>query len=461
MPPPHPTTSPARFLAGEIEALADIRDLPVTRPATRDLIRDQLARYTFDQPVALIDALGDVADLLRKWTLHATHPRYFGLFVPGVHEAGVWADALAALYNPQLGAWWHAPAASEVESHALAYLAGALGYDAACAHFTSGGSEANLTALLAAVTKAWPETPRLGVATAACRNAVYLSPEAHHSMQKAVRIAGLGDQALRVVPCNTSHQMDVEALRERIAMDAAAGYRALMVVATAGTTTAGAVDDLQTLGSVARASLAWFHVDAAWGGVAAFAPSLGGLLDGIEHADSVTWDAHKSLSVPMGAGMYFSRHAGLLARVFGVETGYVPKDESQPDDLYLTSTQWSRRFIGLKVFLTLAVLGRPGIAARIERQLEVADHLRTRLMAAGWELRNDSPLPVVCFTHPALRSEGAVRRVAGRIASRGRAWISCATLRGEPVLRACVTNDQTVAADVDVLFDELQSSLGA
>ena len=442
----------AHFIAHEIQAFRDeVRNLRVAPTVSSAEIRQRLEPYTFARQVPLTVALRDVADMLRHGTLHAAHPRYFGLFVPGVHEAGIWADALAALYNPQLGAWWHAPAANEIEIHTLKFLADVIGFEAHAAHFTSGGSEANLTALLAAVATAYPDALEDGVGEGAARGVVYVSSQAHHSMQKAVRIAGLGNRVLRVIPCNALHQMDIVALRETVETDVAAGRTPIMIVGTVGTTTAGAIDDLGAIGEVARTNAAWFHVDAAWGGAAGFSPLLRPHLRGINAADSVTWDAHKWLSVPMGAGMFFCRRPAVLRALFDVEAAYVPKKTDEGDDLYLMSLQWSRRFIGLKVFLTLAAVGQGGVAARIERQLGVADYLRNRLTRAGWIIVNHSPLPLVCFTHSALKDRESIADVARQVALGGRAWISEATLPEGPVLRACITHDDSSTADVDVL----------
>ncbi|MDB4891626.1 MAG: Pyridoxal-dependent decarboxylase [Gemmatimonadetes bacterium] len=397
--------------------------------------------------------------MLRRWTLHATHPRYFGLFVPGTHEAGIWADALTALYNPQLGAWWHAPAASEIERHTLSFLAKVIDFEAETAHFTSGASEGNLTALLAAITSAFPEAAATGVGEAANCGKVYVSSQSHHSLHKAVRATGLGDRVLRVIPCNEHHQLDVIELRATLETDIAAGCTPIMIVGTIGTTTAGAIDDLNAIGAIAQSHGVWFHVDAAWGGAAGFLSSLRHEIRGVARADSLTWDAHKWLSVPMGAGMFFCRRPDLLARLFNVETGYVPEKSIEGDDLYLTSLQWSRRCIGLKVFLTLACVGRDGVRARIQRQLDVADYLRTRLSATGWRLANHTPLPLVCFTHPNLEAPGALAAVAEEVVRGGRAWISAATLPEGAVLRACITHDETSMADIDVLWGELESAL--
>jgi len=148
-------SSAAAFVAREVELFpAEVRELPVAPDVTPAEIREHLAeRFSFAEPRPLDAILADVAAMMRLWTLHATHPRYFGLFNPDVHEAGVWGDALAALYNPQVGGWWHSPAACEIERHTLHFFARAMGWevDGMTAHFTSGGSEANQTAVLAAI----------------------------------------------------------------------------------------------------------------------------------------------------------------------------------------------------------------------------------------------------------------------------------------------------------------------
>ncbi len=460
----------AELVAREVEAFRrEVAGLPVTPQIDPAALRAHLAaHYSFAEASPLGEALPGVMRLLREATLHCTSPRYFGLFNPGVHEAGVWADALAALYNPQLAAWSHAPAAIEIERHTLAFFARALGLDpaATASHFTTGGAEANLTAVVAALAERHPDFVDAGLAGIAARPAVYLSSESHHSFHKIVRVTGLGERALRVVPADAASRLDPAALRARVAADRAAGLSPLLVVGTAGTTGSGAIDDLEALADVAAEAGAWFHVDAAWGGAAALSPRLRGALRGVARADSITWDAHKWLSVPMGAGMFFCRHPAALRRAFEVVTGYVPA-EAEGGDPYLGTLQWSRRFIGLKVFLTLLSLGEGGLRAAVEHQAAMADRLRARLAPRGWVVVNETPLPLVCFTHPRIRAgEARARGVAEWVQASGRAWLSDVALTGagraeERVLRACVTNVRTGPVDVDALLDALDDALVA
>jgi glutamate/tyrosine decarboxylase-like PLP-dependent enzyme len=234
-----------------------------------------------------------------------------------------------------------------------------------------------------------------------------------------------------------------------------------LVVATAGTTNAGAIDPIREIAQVASREGLWLHVDAAWGGAAVLDPELAAALDGIERADSITFDAHKWLSVPMGAGVFLTRHPDILDRTFRVATGYMPREAEGLAivDPYAHSMQWSRRFIGLKVFLSLAVAGWAGYASSVRHMTEMGERLRQRLRGSGWEIVNRTPLPVVCFvdaTRPEGRTEAWLRDVAARVVGSGRAWISTASLAARtPVLRACITNYRTGPADVDALVEEL------
>ncbi|HEX2252184.1 MAG TPA: pyridoxal-dependent decarboxylase [Thermoanaerobaculia bacterium] len=453
-------------LAREIAAFPDeVRELSVTPTLDHREIRDRLReRFPFTAAVPLDEVAAEVSDLLRHGLVHVTSPRYFGLFNPSVREAGVVGDTLAALYNPQLAAASHAPAEIEIEGHTLRALAGLLGLPGEDLHatFTTGGAEANLTALAVALAWRFPQAREAGLTGLGERPAIYLSGESHHSFAKAALMCGLGTGALRRVPVTAALTLDPEALAARIEDDREAGWCPALVVATAGTTGAGAIDPLGPLAEVAAAAGAWLHVDAAWGGLAALTPRLRPLLAGIEAADSVTWDAHKGLSVPMGAGMFFCRHPAAVDDAFGFATPYMPSPAGEGiTDPYATTVQWSRRAIGLKVFTSLAELGLPGYAGLIEHQVAMGDRLRALLVAAGWRLANDTPLPLVCFTHPELEAAGAAPAdLLPTIYRRGRAWVSEVFLGDarRRALRACITSFRTEERDLEVLVEELETA---
>jgi glutamate/tyrosine decarboxylase-like PLP-dependent enzyme len=228
-----------------------------------------------------------------------------------------------------------------------------------------------------------------------------------------------------------------------------------LVVATAGTTSAGAIDPLSAVADVAADEQLWLHVDAAWGGGAALVPELRPALAGIERADSITFDPHKLLSVPMGAGLYLTRHPDVLDATFHVSASYVPTAGGR-ENPFSHSLQWSRRFIGLKVLLALAVAGWDGFAAVLRGQVAMGDLLRDRLGNAGWQVMNETVLPLVCFVDPG----GAdVNEIVDAVNTSGRARIFSETIPpGQTVIRAAITNYRTAPEDVDALVAALDDA---
>jgi glutamate/tyrosine decarboxylase-like PLP-dependent enzyme len=419
-----------------------------------DQIRAHLrARYDFARPAPIDELLADVDDQLARWTEHATHPLHLGLFRPAPDPLCVVADAMAAVHDPNLVTWDMSPAANEIERFVLDAIAARFGLppEGGLHHFTSGGQEANHTAVIAALTRAFPDHDARGLRGLAGQPTCYVSSQGHASLDKIANATGLGRAALRRVAVDASLRLSIPDLERQLAADRRAGCLPFLVVGTAGTTAAGAIDPLPALAALAAAEGLWFHVDAAWGGAAALSPRLRSSLAGIERADSITCDAHKWLSVTVGAGMIFLRHRDAAERAFGVETAYVPA-QARDGRVYpfVTSLQWSRRFIGLKLFLVLAARGWDGIAARIDHQAAVADRLREALRARGFAILNDTPLPLVCFTHPRLPDAAAHDRVVARLRADQEAWISRAVLPGGiPALRACVTSYETEPADAE------------
>jgi glutamate/tyrosine decarboxylase-like PLP-dependent enzyme len=182
------------------------------------------------------------------------------------------------------------------------------------------------------------------------------------------------------------------------------------------------------------------------------------LLDGIEHSHSITFDAHKWLSVPMGAGIYLTRDPDILSRTFRTETAYMPREARGLDvvDPHLNSMQWSRRFTGAKLFLSLLAAGWDGYAGAIRHQTRMGVILRQLLASSGWRIENDSPLPVVCFSDPGGADPHAI---AMKIVASGQAWISTTLLKqSKTVLRACITNFLTAEEDIEALVAALNAA---
>ncbi len=244
--------------------------------------------------------------------------------------------------------------------------------------------------------------------------------------------------------------MNIGELRKRVAEDRKNGFLPFMVVGTGGTTAAGVIDPLPEIGHFCREQDLWFHCDAAWGGSAILSPKLGQHLAGIELADSITCDAHKWISVSMGCGMFFCRHAETVAEAFRADVSYMPGKKVGPVfDPFTTSAQWSRRFIGLKLFLSLAQKGEAGYAEMIEHQTRMGHVLREALKASGWRIVNSTPLPLVCFTREGLVPADFL----AALHQRQIAWMSEAKLGDTPVVRACITSFRTTEADIHWVVD--------
>jgi glutamate/tyrosine decarboxylase-like PLP-dependent enzyme len=447
------------------QTIATMRVAPELSQLMLARLRNSIADYSFDTPSEPLDAVRFAVEGLTTHHVHTPHPRYFGLFNPAPAQMGVVADALVAGFNPQMAAWSHSPFAAEIEAHLIRSFGAKFGYNPqeTDGTFTSGGAEANHTALLTALVSRFPQFSKEGLLAVKVQPIIYVSAQAHHSFVKAARFCGLGTNAVRSIATDESLKMSVDELREQILQDRTNGCVPTILVATAGTTSAGAIDPISELEAVAREFGMWFHVDAAWGGGAALVPELAPLLAGVEKADSITFDAHKFLSVPMAAGIYLTRHSAILQETCGIATAYMPLDAEGLDvtDPFVHSMQWSRRFIGLKVFLTLAVAGWDGYATTIRHQTAMGNVLRSELQRTGWNIVNDTPLPVVCFVDETLTNGSApefLKSVVRNIIRGGEAWLSTTLLNGQTVLRACITHYGTSADDVQALVQLLDAA---
>lgn len=440
--------------------IATRREARVSGSASDAELIARLQVYDFRHATPLRTLADEVFELLGTHAVRSDHPRYFGLFNPPALPAAIAGDLIAATINPQLAVRSHAPGAVEIERKLLRTFGTRIGWaaDEVSGAFTSGGSEANHTALLAALARRYPEWPEHGLRGITTRPAIYVSAQAHLAWIKIARSAGLGSDAVRLVPTRDGMRLGGQTLASFVATDA--GYDPMLVVATAGTTAHGAIDDLSGIAAVARNLGAHLHVDAAWAGGAMLADEGQALLCGIEKADSVTIDPHKWLCVPMGAGMFLSRDWRPLETAFAVSTDYMPSASREQRDPYIHSLQWSRRFIGLKLFIALANLGIDGYAEMIRQQLGLGRYLHSALLARGWQVLNESPLPLVCFAPDTTpdRQDTVVRRIVDHVVATGAAWLSMVDLRGRLVIRACVTSYETTQADVDVLLELLDEA---
>ncbi len=446
------------WLSGELQgALQRIQAGRVTPTIDMAAFREELETYDFAKPRPLEDLLRWTLERMEHGIVQMANPRYFGLFNPGASFPAQCADRIAGLFNPQLASSGSSPVPVELERHVIRAVAqrAALG-DAATGHFATGGSEANYTALLSALTGAHPKFASDGARAFAGPVKFYTSRDCHIAWLKVAHQAGVGRAALQLIDTDGRGRMDPRALTQAIAADRVNGAVPVMVVATAGTTGAGMIDPLHACADIAQQEHLWYHIDAAWGGAALASNRLRPVLAGIERADSITIDAHKWLATTMGCAIFITRHGHLLSEAFHASTSFMPSSVSGVDP-YLNSVQWSRRFLGLRLFLALASAGWEGLGAHVERSVEVVARVKERLVALGWTVANDSELAVLDAVPPA--DLGDVRELVRRVVAGGRAWVAPTTFEGRDVVRICATNGETTIEDVNALIAALNERI--
>ncbi|HLJ29880.1 MAG TPA: pyridoxal-dependent decarboxylase [Candidatus Angelobacter sp.] len=411
--------------------------------------------------------LDDVSRELIDQGFHVPSANYFGLMNPTPAYIAVLAEALVAALNPQLASMARSQLASRIEKETVRWIGERVGWPGRFdGTFTSGGNEANFSGLAMALAAHFPQSVEEGLASINARPVLYASAESHHSLDKSAGLLGLGRKALRRIPVTEAIQIDLRRLEVQIQQDKAAGFTPFCVVATAGTTNSGAVDDLVGIADICRRHHLWLHLDGAYGAAAIFSNQHRDLVRGIELCDSITMDPHKWLAMPFAAGVILTSHPQTLEQAFAVSTPYMPRDRGAIAlDNFKLSTQWSRRMNSLKLWLTLRVHGRQAYEDLIDRQLQLARGF------AGWvrgseqfELAAPQVLPIVNWrvklpgaleeqVHAA--HEAIVREVTGD----GRRWISTTSVNGRSVMRMMVISYLTGETHLEELKAKLMQAV--
>ncbi|HZC43461.1 MAG TPA: pyridoxal-dependent decarboxylase, partial [Acidobacteriaceae bacterium] len=444
-----------------------LKDRPVQPPAVqRSFLLEQEGLPELGQQAAAV--LDDICSQMIDQGFHVPSANYFGLTNPTPTYMAVLAEALVAALNPQLASLARSQLSSRIEQQTLGWIAERVGWhqNQYGGTFTSGGTEANLSALAIALTQRYPHAADSGLVGLGEQPVVYASAEAHHSLEKSLGLLGLGRKALRRIPVNEAAEIDVHALELAIATDRKGGFEPLAIVGTAGTTSSGAVDPLPALAALARQQNLWFHVDGAFGAAVLFSDQHRALVEGIELADSITIDPHKWLAMPFAAGVLLTGHPQLLEPTFGLDTSYLPRaaNSSLPDN-FRVSAQWSRRMNSLKLWLTLRVHGRQSYEDLIDSQLRLASYMESRILETGaFDRATPRRLTILNFRARAARElalpEEEIARlhhsIAAEITQEGQQWISTTRVRGRSVLRMMVISYLTEQQHIDALATRLQ-----
>ncbi len=443
---------------------------PVTRGAEPAEVRAALGGGDLPKLGEPADrVLAEATELVLRYSLFNGHPRFFGFITSSAAPIGALGDLLASAVNPNVSGWVLSPIATEIELQTVRWIAQLLGFPDSCGGLlVSGGNLANMVAFWTArrARVDWPLREQ-GVAAGGRSLRVYASRETHTWIQKATDLSGLGTDAIRWIPTDARLRMDSEALERAIDADSAAGELPLLVVGTAGTVSTGAIDPLARIAEICRARGLWFHVDGAYGAPAAALPDADPDLRALALADSVAVDPHKWLYAPLEAGCVLIRDRDLLRDTFAYHPPYYP--ESVPGDdppvfFHELGPQNSRGFRALKVWLALRQVGRSGyvetisediaLARRLFEQAEAHPELEAAtcgLSIATFRFVPPDLAPRTAEPEIAEYLERLNRELMDRLMASGEAFLSNAVVDGRFLLRACIVNFRTTAADVDAV----------
>jgi glutamate/tyrosine decarboxylase-like PLP-dependent enzyme len=461
------------------EYLGSLRDRRLYPDTSSRQIREQLDRSLPQEASDFEQLLDEIRKPLLEFSRHNGHPRMFGYVqAPGTAIAAI-ADLLASTLNANLTAWRSAPAAVEMERLTIDWIKQIIGFHPnAAGLFVSGGSMANMAALaVARSAKAPPEISNEGAQSCSRALRVYASEEVHHSIVKAAALLGLGRDNVRMIGVDEQYKINLDKLVTAIEEDRAAGHLPICVVANAGTVATGAFDPLARISEIARRFNLWLHIDAAYGGFAALAPTACPLFASIAEADSVALDPHKWLYLPVDCGCILYRDPEAARAAFAHEAEYTRVIGQGADEAFAFwdyGPELSRRFRAFKVWMLLKGIGLQALSEAIEKDLKCARHVESLVQnSEDFEMLAPVELSIFCFRHlpsqlrdiPADENKRPVReeeldlhneRLLLALQRDGSSYLSNARLRGRFALRGCVMNYRTTLRDMEILLGDLR-----
>ena len=437
-----------------------LSDKPVTPGKEPREVRDALGRGTFPEAgMAPKEILENAVTLLMDNSLLDGHPRFWGYIIGAGTQIGALADLLAATVNPNCGGWELSPMASEIERQVIRWISEWVRYNEDCGGIlVSGGAMANYVGFLVAKTKKADWSIReQGIVAGNRTMKVYCSDETHTWIQKAADLFGLGTDSIEWIPVDANLRMDPQVLERRIQSDIEAGSLPFLVVATAGTVSTGVVDDLDTIGAIARKYNVWFHVDGAYGGPAAQLDSCREEFKGFEEADSIALDPHKWFYCPQEAGCVLVKDKQHLLDTFSYRPPYYHFEEFETEpgiNFYEHGLQNSRGFRALKVWMTLLQAGKAGMRSMIQRDIQMAQLLYKTLdreqdfevFHTNLSITTFQFIPDTALSQEELNDLNRELMVA--IQFDGRVFVTNAVKHGKYLMRACIVNFRTSERDI-------------
>lgn len=453
-----------------VDRIAELLESLPTRPVTtgeappairKALDSDRRLPDLGADPAELMDR---AAELLFDHSLYNSHPRFWGYVTASAAPIGILGDLLASAVNQNTGAWFLSPMASEIEAQTIRWIAELLGLPTTSGGLlVSGGNMANIVCFLAArQAKAGWDVRAAGLhGRAVKRLRVYCSKETHTWVQKAADMAGIGTDNIRWIPTREDLGMDIETLRDQIRADKEAGDRPFIVIGTGGSVSTGAIDNLPEIARISREEDLWFHVDGAYGGVAAMLPDAPPDLRALSEADSVAVDPHKWLYAPLEAGAALVRDPEKLREAFAYHPPYYHFGVEAINYLDY-GPQNSRGFRALKIWLALQQVGRKGYEQMLADDIRLAKELH-ELVRKQPELEAfTQSLSISTFRYVPtdLKSDTEKNEeylnqlnteLLTRLQNSGEAYISNAVINGKFALRPCIVNFRTSVDDIEAL----------
>lgn len=438
-----------------LDYLEHLREQPVWQPIpqeVRDLFRQPLA----SEPLDIAAAHGTFMKNVLPYAVGNAHPGFMGWVHGGGTPVGMLAEMLAAGLNANLGGRDQMPI--EVERQVVQWVRELFGFpETASGLFVTGTSMANLISVLIARAAVLGSSVRKNGIAPGHRLTAYTSASAHISIAQAMDIAGIGTDALRMIPVNDQYQMDVDALERAIAADKKAGMTPFFIAGTAGTVDVGAIDQLAALAEIAQREGIWFHIDGAYGALAMLAPDIAPRLRGIERADSIAFDFHKWGQVPYDAGFVLVRDGALHHSTFASPAAYLKREargmaagSPWPCDF---GPDLSRGFRALKTWFTIKVYGSEKLGRVISNTCALAQYMKQRIEATPLlELLAPVALNIVCFRYRCEEADRVNADIVVALQESGIAAPSTTTIDGHLAIRAAIVNHRTNASDIDALI---------
>ena len=451
-----------RMLDDMVDYLQTLRERPAWTPIP-EAVR---ARHRTDLPTAPTDLAEAHRIFLKDVAAYPganLHPGFMGWVQGGGTPVGMLAEMLAGGLNANLGGRNHMPIA--IEAEVVGWARRMFSFpETAGGLFVTGASMANFIGVLVARNQALtPAVRQAGVAAGGRRLTAYASTGAHSCVRRAMEMAGLGSDALRLIGVDADRRIDLAALTAAIAADRAAGFTPFMLVGSAGTVDVGAIDDLDALADLAAAEGLWLHVDGAFGAMGVLAPAIAPRLKGLERADSIALDFHKWAQVPYDAGFVMVRDGAAQRATFATATAYLQRETEG-----LAAGDWwpcddgpdlSRGFRALKTWFTLKVVGTDAIGAMIENTCALARDLEARVRASNrLALLAPAQLNIVCFRYqpadPAVDVDALTHAIVARMHANGVVAPSLTRIDGHAAIRAAIFNHRTETRDIEALVRE-------